>query len=208
MVDSFTASLLNRKYGILGQQADAATLDAQAKARLEAAQTAGVEAQSKANLLAQVQGASSTVSSGVTLDPVGDQLRLAQAHLALTQGAGIRSETDIQNDVNRRQQGLYDQGLASGQFGTEGATGKYNVEIDRMHATGQISDAMWKAARGGYGLRMGTARVPGKGDGTKDTVKAKLAPGEAVLNKGAAEHLGRGLIAALNKHGAAKMGMV
>lgn len=54
----------------------------------------------------------------------------------------------------------------------------------------------------------GTARVPGKGDGTKDTVKAKLAPGEAVLNKPAAEDMGRGLIAALNQMGAKKMGMI
>jgi hypothetical protein len=54
----------------------------------------------------------------------------------------------------------------------------------------------------------GTAKVPGKGDGTKDTVKAKLAPGEAVLNKAAAEGMGRGLIAALNMAGARKMGMV
>lgn len=57
-------------------------------------------------------------------------------------------------------------------------------------------------------FRMGTARVPGKGDGTKDTVKAKLAPGEAVLNKAAADKMGRGLIAALNKMGAQKMGLV
>jgi hypothetical protein len=56
--------------------------------------------------------------------------------------------------------------------------------------------------------KKGIARVPGKGDGTKDTVKAKLAPGEAVLNKAAADNMGRGLIAALNKMGAKKMGMV
>ncbi len=58
------------------------------------------------------------------------------------------------------------------------------------------------------GHRKGLARVPGKGDGTKDTVPAMLAPGEAVLNKSAAEGMGRGLIAALNKLGAEKMGMV
>jgi hypothetical protein len=61
----------------------------------------------------------------------------------------------------------------------------------------------------GFGMyKKGIARVPGKGDGTKDTVKAKLAPGEAVLNKAAADNMGRGLIAALNKMGAKKMGMV
>lgn len=57
------------------------------------------------------------------------------------------------------------------------------------------------------GYAKGTARVPGKGDGTKDSVKAKLAPGEAVLNKAAADGMGRGLIAVMNKLGAKKMGM-
>jgi hypothetical protein len=57
-------------------------------------------------------------------------------------------------------------------------------------------------------LAKGTARVPGKGDGTKDTVKAQLAPGEAVLNKAAADGMGRGLINVMNKLGAKKMGMV
>lgn len=55
--------------------------------------------------------------------------------------------------------------------------------------------------------KKGTARVPGKGSFKKDTVPAKLAPGEAVLNKPAADMAGRGMIAALNKLGARKMGM-
>lgn len=57
------------------------------------------------------------------------------------------------------------------------------------------------------GFKRGIARVPGKGNGMKDTVKAKLAPGEAVLNKAAADHMGRGLIGALNKAGAQRMSM-
>jgi len=73
-----------------------------------------------------------------------------------------------------------------------------------------IRDLMRQRSQGGQapGYAKGVARVPGKGDGTKDTVKAKLAPGEAVLNKAAAEGMGRGLIAALNKMGAKKMGMI
>ena len=51
----------------------------------------------------------------------------------------------------------------------------------------------------------GTQRVPGKGSGMVDKVPAVLAPGEAVLNKGAAEHFGRDNIAALNAIGHAKM---
>lgn len=53
-------------------------------------------------------------------------------------------------------------------------------------------------------LSKGTAKVPGKGSGNVDTVPAELAPGEAVLNKHAAEHMGRGLIGVLNALGNAK----
>lgn len=60
----------------------------------------------------------------------------------------------------------------------------------------------------GTSLKKGTEKVPGKGDGTKDTVPAKLAPGEAVLNKAAAEFMGRGLIKKLNEMGMHKMGMM
>lgn len=65
---------------------------------------------------------------------------------------------------------------------------------------------------GGKGLKMfvaagGRTRVPGQGSGKVDTVPAMLAPGEAVLNKGAAEHVGRGKIVKLNKIGLKKMGV-
>ena len=54
----------------------------------------------------------------------------------------------------------------------------------------------------------GTSRVRAPGDGTVDTTKAKLANGEAVLNRGAAEHLGQPAIQALNAVGMLRMGMV
>ncbi len=60
---------------------------------------------------------------------------------------------------------------------------------------------------GAAGKAKGTPRISGEGSGKVDTVPAMLAPGEAVLNKSAAEILGRGLIAALNRAGAAQMGM-
>lgn len=58
-----------------------------------------------------------------------------------------------------------------------------------------------------FGYKRGMARVPGKGSPKKDSVKAKLAPGEAVLNAQAAEMAGRDNIAALNRQGAQQMGM-
>lgn len=53
----------------------------------------------------------------------------------------------------------------------------------------------------------GTARVPGKGSSAVDSVPAKLAPDEAVLNQPAADMLGRGLIGWLNRIGAQQLGM-
>jgi hypothetical protein len=61
-----------------------------------------------------------------------------------------------------------------------------------------------KAAGGNLKLTAGDTKVPGKGDGTVDKVPAMLAPGEAVLNKPAAEKLGRDNIAALNAVGHAE----
>lgn len=60
----------------------------------------------------------------------------------------------------------------------------------------------------GPGYAKGTSKVPGAGTGKVDTVPAMLAPGEAVLNKGAAEHFGRDNIKHLNTIGQYKMGMV
>jgi hypothetical protein len=48
----------------------------------------------------------------------------------------------------------------------------------------------------------GTKKVPGSG--SKDTVLAKLTPGEAVLNKGAAKNMGRDTIAKANAKGRAR----
>ena len=59
----------------------------------------------------------------------------------------------------------------------------------------------------GAGYLFGQTTVPGQGSGTVDTVPAMLAPHEAVLNKAAADMLGRGLIASLNASGAKQMGM-
>lgn len=60
------------------------------------------------------------------------------------------------------------------------------------------------------GFRKGKTKVvdkTGKGSPRKDTVPAKLAEGEAVLNTGAAELLGRDKIEALNQQGLRKMGV-
>ncbi len=59
----------------------------------------------------------------------------------------------------------------------------------------------------GAGYLFGATAVPGQGSGTVDKVPAMLAPHEAVLNRAAADMLGRGLISALNARGVRQMGM-
>lgn len=77
-------------------------------------------------------------------------------------------------------------------------------------AAGQIGqEAATTAAQRastGFEFSAGTSRVPGQGDGTVDKVPAVLAPGEAVLNRGAADHLGHDVIDVLNALGDIKMG--
>jgi hypothetical protein len=59
----------------------------------------------------------------------------------------------------------------------------------------------------GAGYLFGATAVPGQGSGTVDKVPAVLAPHEAVLNRAAADSLGRGRIAALNAQGVKQMGL-
>jgi hypothetical protein len=59
----------------------------------------------------------------------------------------------------------------------------------------------------GAGYLFGATAVPGQGSGTVDKVPAMLAPHEAVLNRAAADLMGRGKIAALNAQGARQMGL-
>ena len=59
----------------------------------------------------------------------------------------------------------------------------------------------------GAGYLFGATAVPGQGSGTVDKVPAMLAPHEAVLNRAAADMMGRGKIAALNAAGAQQMGL-
>ena len=79
-----------------------------------------------------------------------------------------------------------------------------NAETNRLGTESEIG----ARSQGSGEFATGTSRVSAPGDGTVDTTKAKLANGEAVLNKGAAEHLGQPAIQALNAVGMLRMGMV
>lgn len=91
-----------------------------------------------------------------------------------------------------------------------GAAGVAADAAARNAATGAATgDAQIRQMDQGSGaFATGTSRISAPGNGTVDTTKAKLANGEAVLNKGAAEHLGQPAIQALNAVGMLRMGMV
>jgi hypothetical protein len=72
----------------------------------------------------------------------------------------------------------------------------------------QFADGIEDVGNGGFAnYQQGTAAVPGHGTGKVDSVPAMLAPHEAVLNRAAADMVGRGLITMLNEAGAQQMGM-
>ena len=88
--------------------------------------------------------------------------------------------------------------------GVSAGAASRNADTLRMGTESEIG----ARSQGSGEFATGTSRVSAPGDGTVDTTKAKLANGEAVLNKGAAEHLGQPAIQALNAVGMLRMGMV
>lgn len=101
-------------------------------------------------------------------------------------------------DQNQTQGGTYEGKSVTDQPAAPGGNSFLDLIRGQYHAEG-TADVSYRA---------GATKVPGKGSGKVDTVPAMLAPHEAVLNKGAAEHMGRDNITKLNKIGLAKMGMV
>jgi hypothetical protein len=101
---------------------------------------------------------------------------------------------------------------APGQTVTNGSWNPADLSGNTPNPNGQNQSlrrglGMVKAAGGATTINAkgGTAKVPGKGPPNVDSVPATLAPQEAVLNAGAAQHMGRGAIAMLNSLGAQKM---
>lgn len=196
--DGFMEALA-QKYALMQQEQTS-------RAALQGAQTEQIGVQTQfAPMLATAQ---------VEQMGAGSQLDIARAGLAREQGADLQFlRTPASADRVRMLDTLY--GRRGTTFTGQPATRRGAASTAQpFTGTGtgwtQIlaGSPEEKAMRAARGFKKGVARVPGKGDGTKDTVKAKLAPGEAVLNKSAAETLGRGLIDVLNKMGAKKMGLL
>ncbi len=190
-------ALLKRKYDLMQQEA--ASQAARAAADVANARTAAARTPAQ-NALNFAQAG----LYGVQTDEFGASAA-SQRGLEGAQSRRLDSDTalnlsDLQpaNEAFRRQLGI---GLGLRPSTDFMSVRPYRPGIDEDYTLGSTGRFARNYAKG-------TARVPGKGSGKKDTVKAKLAPGEAVLNKAAADNLGRGMIAALNKVGARKMGLV
>lgn len=193
---------LGIKYGVQQQQADADTLRAQAGAKLTGVQAGLLPGSTAADIaLSRAQAGKLGVETGLLPAESAARIKASNANAGQSWASagllGAQTNTaNIDNAISTRM-------MRSGSLADQATRGVYGGSgVMSLDPNDVIS-----RNRQRLGFAKGTARVPGKGSPKKDTVKAKLAPGEAVLNQPAADHLGRGLIAALNKMGAAKMGL-
>ena len=156
-------------------------------------------------LLAQSQARATDVSSSLAPGEAA-----ARNAAAMGQAAASRASAGVM-DANR----AWVAPLAGSEIGARGAS----ADLSAAQAAGVRAEqqpipgfdpssvlphfSMGTPDVGNY--KRGATRIPGKGDGRTDTQPAVLAPGEAVLNKAAAEHLGRDTIELLNALGQHKM---
>lgn len=221
-------SLLEQKYKILGMQASTSAEAARTEGALNIARANAITNESPATIAATRAAAYKTTQEGGAVAP------LARSEIGLrgAQGGYYGAETrniDAQHNPGnldygtlvthaRKIWGLPDEAPPSTAVSPIAITGASQPSILPAVPVSTPSalppppqwaqDYQQDAAQDeGDGYSSGTSKVPGKGSGKVDTVPAMLAPGEAVLNKGAAEHMGRGMIAAVNKIGLARMGV-
>ena len=172
--------LIERKYQILGEQADS-------EKKLRESQAA-------------------LTSSQAATNPAEAAAREAAGYGQAAQGTGFGAYYSAL--------GATQPGLATSEIGLRGAqANEANATATNINAAGfpsQNQQLLRQRAASGFGTNnfaKGTDKVPGKTPktGNTDTTPAMLTPGEAVLNVGAAEHLGRDTIDVLNAIGNIKM---
>lgn len=171
--------MLQRKYQILGQ-------------------TASSEADLRAAQAGQIRGATA-------LEPGEAAAREAQAYGTAGAERGMGGYySALGNAATARLPSEI--GLAGAQAEQAGAGAAESRA--RTDAIPGVMNMLGASGNGGNDFSSGTTNVPGKlapkGQNT-DTTPAMLTPGEAVLNRGAAEHLGRDVIDVLNAIGNIKM---
>lgn len=208
---------LDRKYALMGRDVAARELAAQSGANLNMARAAGIGADAdfqRARTEAVREGlADNRALFGDRLADLNAQTgtRVAQTGLYGAQTGFTEQQAGEIADIRR-----FGDTLARSRNLPPTTSGLPAVSAPTVPSL-EVGMPRWGLSREAvtgpdqrdrFRFAKGTARVPGKGSGKVDTVPAKLAPGEAVLNRAAADMTGRGLIAALNKLGAQKMGLV
>jgi hypothetical protein len=198
---------LGVKYGILSQNAASDALRARSasaqvanEGRLQAAQAQHYATQSA---LAPSLARATIEETGARAGQYGAESELLRSNVPQPSPVGLSRAYDLMSGAGGQTQGQTPSYIGQNYFNPQNSvlnaptTSHFNTPYQRDYNFGDSSVRVHYAR--------GEQDVPGEGDGSLDTVPAMLAPGEAVLNKGAAEHVGRGLIAQLNDLGAAKM---
>lgn len=186
MLDQSQGGLLNAQAGVVSQ-------DANSRSNLERAQAGQADA-----------GANKTNQDAANVNANDASQRAAQAAQAGLQGAQtglVGTQTSNFGLDAAATRGL--QGAQAGQDLANTATDNQNIS-DRNQLADQFR------AKGGMILGKAAEmkeQIQGKAPkpGPSDTVPAMLTPGEAVLNKGAAEHYGSDVIDHMNKMGLMRM---
>lgn len=167
---------------LLEQKYAAMTTSANADAQRAQAQSNLMNAQARA-----VGSPSGMTSDG--LDGLRAGLIQAQTKQALAGANAANTTASIGQDENLRSERAADQGFNSGML-TRDQLEKLILSLrDQQPSTTPAAN------------KKGLAKVP-------KTAKTTVHKGEAILNKPAADKLGRGLIAMMNVEGQQKMGMV
>lgn len=198
-LSGFDRDLLTAKYAAMTTQANADMIRAQASAGLQNAQ-------------ARALG-----STGITptdpLEGLKAGLLKAQTQQAIAGAGAARTQSSIADDENRRNQIAFNQ--------SDAVTAPPSLNLRQRQAAAKA----FEQAGNGIDLasmtpeqiaalveQLGAANLPGSNKKglakVPKTGTTKVHKGEAILNKPAADKLGRGLIAALNVQGQQKMGMV
>lgn len=181
--------------------------------QIEASRVSGMGAAQVGAPASMLNAQASMVRSNADMGALPIQQQRADADLITAQA--LRSRVPFENDVNasvaeRNRAGtrwIGDPRDFNSLRQQPATSANFNAFTETPFTTIKTKPSDDPLNRTGLGYKRGTARVPGKGSGKVDTVDAKLAPGEAVLNKRAAEMVGRGNIAALNARGAQQMGL-
>lgn len=209
--------MLAQKYNIMQQQANTQELGTTAEANLTNTRAGLLPGQTAAEIgLTQAQTKNVGAQAGEVAANAASARGLQSAEAAQGYAGAAHTEAGIPL-LGAQTQLTGAQTLGEAQLNSPApAAGLYNYLYRRKAAYG------YSAPQGGgynisggvarsvvdqpvQGHAEGTAMIHGKGDGTVDTVPSMLAPGEAVLNKGAAEHIGRPAIELLNAIGTVKM---